>query len=208
LRVLAFNIVLASTRVVPSNLLERELAFRRKLAAEVTPPILYGVVALGTALSGWGVWSLVAGTIAASLAQTILIWQISGYRPTWKFDVHIAKRLWNFGQHLIYASLLLFLAANLDQVYIGKYIDVSQVGFYGLALTLGNLSTDYVANLFGRVLSPALARVQKEPARLKEAFITSLRYISYLALPICAGIFVTAPAAPIDLRENGVLPFP
>lgn len=195
LKVLALNIVLSSVIVVPSNLLERELQFKRKVWAEVTPPIGYAIVAVGCAMMGWGVWSLVVGTVASSLLQTMLMWSISGYRPSWKFDWGIAKELWQFGQHLVYASLLLFVAANLDQVYIGRFINVAEVGFYGLALTLGNISTDSVAKLFGRVLFPAFSRVQSNLPRLKEAYLTSVRYISYLSFPMSFGLFVVASVA-------------
>lgn len=195
LKVLALNIVLSSVRVVPSNLLERELQFKRKASAEVTPPIGYAAVAIGCALMGWSVWSLVAGTLASSLLQTILMWSIAGYRPSWKLDWGIARELWQFGQHLVYASLLLFVAANLDQVYIGRFIDVAEVGFYGLALTLGNMSTDSIAKLFGRVLFPAFSRVQSNLPRLKEAYLTSVRYISYLSFPMSFGLFVVASVA-------------
>lgn len=195
LKVLALNIILHAINVVPTNLLERDLAFRQKALAEVTPPVVYAIVAITCALLGFGVWSLVIGLLSSSFSRTLLLWHISRYRPSWKFDWEVAQSLWRYGQHLFYGSLLLFISANLDKVYVGRFISTTQVGLYGLALTIGNLPTDYIAKQFRRVLFPVFSRVKTNISNLQEAYLSGIRYIAYLSFPMSFGIFIVAPMA-------------
>lgn len=199
LRVLALNIVLSGLGVVPGSLLERELKFRRKTFAEVLPQICYGLIAIGLALIGGGVWSLVAGQIASTLLRTALFWQRAGFCPRCKLDWAIACRLISFGRYLLFIFLLLFVTSKMDIVYLGRVTDPTQMGFYGLAMTIINLPVDLVASLFGRVTFPAFSKLQEEISRVSRVYLRAMNFVTHAALPIIFGIFAVAPAAVIGI---------
>jgi O-antigen/teichoic acid export membrane protein len=199
LRALALNIVLFGLGVVPGSLLERELEFRRKTLAEVLPQICYGLVAIGLALFGVGVWSLIIGLIASTLLRTALFWQRSNFRSSFRFDRPTARRLVSFGKYLVLISLLLFATRNLDTVYLGRITNPTQVGFYGMAMTITNLAVDSVVSPFGRVTFPAFSRLQEEISQVSRAYLRAMNCIAYAALPIIFGIFAVAPAAVIGI---------
>lgn len=199
LRALSLNIVFAGLGVVPANLLERELEFRRKSVAEILPQIAYGLVAVAVALAGGGVWSLVAGMIASSFLRTALFWERARFRPVWEFDLAVARRLMGYGVHLVLMSLLLSASGKLDVAYLGRLTDPSQVGFYGLAITVANLSVDLIASLVGRVTFPAFAKLQEEMAQISRAYLRTTNFITYISLPVIAGIFAVAPHAVVGL---------
>ena len=52
--VLTVSLLLSSLGIVPGNLLERDLEFRRKLAGEVAPALVYGLVAITLACTRRG----------------------------------------------------------------------------------------------------------------------------------------------------------
>lgn len=192
LRYMSVNILIASLIIVPSNLLEREMAFKKKSWIELLQSISYSIVAISGAILGWGVWSLVVGSITSLSIQAIMIWDISKYRPKIYYDKKIALELWGFGKHLLLASLLLFAVGNADSVYIGRFLAVASVGIYGLAMNYSDLPTDFLGRLFNRVMFPTFAQVQLDSLKLKSIYLTSLRYISYAAFPISFGLYAIA----------------
>lgn len=199
IRGLALNTAISGLGVVPGSLLERELAFRRKTFAEVLPQVCYALVAIGLALAAHGVWSLVAGLIASTLLRTALLWQCAGLRPKLRFDRVVARRLVSFGGYLVFISLLLFAATKMDVAYLGRMTDPTQVGFYGLALSITALGVDLTTSLFGRVTFPVFSRLQEETRQVGRAYLRAMSYSAYAALPMIFGIFAVAPWAVIGI---------
>ena len=197
LKVLSLNIIFITLGNIPRNLLERQLAFKRRTWIDVVPQVGYAFTAILLAYLGFGVWSLVYSALTTSFLRVVIAWRLTRFTFKFTYDVEDAKELWNYGKYLVYGSLILFVASNLDQVYIGRYINAENVGYYGLALTLGNLSTDYVAKLFGQVLFPVFSRIQSSISRLQEAYLVSIKFITYLSAPIMFGLLAVAPMAVI-----------
>lgn len=198
-RVLALNIWLVGMGIVPASLMEKELEFRRKTVAEVAPQIGYTVVAVGLAVAGAGVWSLVAGLVASNFFRTLLFWQRAGFRPYLRYDRLVARQLVSFGSHLVLISFLLFGTTKLDVAYLGRITNPTEVGYYGLALTMTNLVVDLVASLFGRVTFPAFAKLQGNKEQIGRAYLRATNFIAYAALPAIGGIFAVAPAAVLGI---------
>lgn len=196
-RGLALNTAIFGLGVVPGSLLERELAFRRKTFAEVAPQVCYALVAIGLALAARGVWSLVAGLVASTLLRTALFWHCTGLRPKLRFDRVVARRLVSFGRYLVFISLLLFAATKMDIAYLGRVTDPTQVGFYGLAITITSLGVDLTTSLFGRVTFPVFSRLQEDTRQVGRVYLRAIHYSAYAALPMIFGIFAVAPWAVI-----------
>jgi O-antigen/teichoic acid export membrane protein len=197
LKVLSLNIIFITLGNIPRNLLERRFAFKRRTWIDVIPQIGYALTAIVLANFGFGVWSLVYSTLTSAILRLVIAYRLTNFSFSFAFDIGDAKALWDYGKFLVYGSLLLFVASNLDQIYIGRYINVENVGYYGLALTIGNISTDYVARLFGQVLFPVFSRIQSSVDQLQEAYLVSIRFITYLSAPIMFGLIAVAPMAVI-----------
>ena len=66
-------------------ILRRNLDFRRKIVPDLGRAIVKGVVSIGAALWGFGVWSLVWGQMAGVLTAVLLSWTVVPWRPTFHF---------------------------------------------------------------------------------------------------------------------------
>lgn len=206
LQVLALNIFISGVSVVPEHILDRELAFKEKVWPETASVLIYGLVAIMLAWLGWGVWSLVVGTLTSSLIRTVMLWRVSRYHLTWQFNRQEAWSLWQYGQHPTYLSLIQLTTNNSDKIYIGRFISVTQVGYYGLAFRISNLTSEYFTKRLIRVLFPAFTKLQNNQPRLREAYLTVLRYFSYAALPITFGLMSVAPVAIIVMYGEKWMP--
>ena len=193
IRVLALTFVISSFSTVPSLLLEKELEFRKKVIPEVVPVAGYACVAIGLALHEYGVWSLVYGQIVSAVLRVVLIWVVSDWRPTLKFDYGVARELFGYGKHIMGASIVIFLITNIDNAIIGRMLGMEALGFYTLAYTISNLPATQIAHLVGRVMFPVYSKLQDDRDALRRAYMKTLKYVSMLSIPAAFGIFVIAP---------------
>lgn len=194
IRAMSVSVLLGGVGIVPGSLLERKLDFRRKTLSEVVPRVCYGIVAIVLAFLGMGVWSLVIGQLSSVFLQSLLVWTCSDFRPSCKLAKAAARRLLRFGGPLVFMSLLLLATRKMDIAYLGRRTNMAEVGFYGLAMTISNLTVDFTASLLGRVTFPAFARLQDDFDRLAQAYLKATRFISYAALPAILGGVAVAPA--------------
>nr|QNO41761.1 lipid II flippase MurJ [Methanosarcinales archaeon ANME-2c ERB4]QNO42739.1 lipid II flippase MurJ [Methanosarcinales archaeon ANME-2c ERB4] len=192
-RVLALTFIISSFGTVPSMLLEKELEFKKKVLPETVPVAGYACVTIGLALHGYGVWSLVYGQIVSAVLMAVLIWVVSDWRPTFKFDRGVARELFGYGKHILGASVVIFLITNIDDAIIGRMLGMEALGFYTMAYTISNLPATQITHLVSRVMFPAYSKLQDDRDALRRAYLKTLKYVSMLSIPAAFGIFVIAP---------------
>lgn len=174
-------------------LLEKELEFKKKVLPETVPTAGYACVAIGLALLGYGVWSMVYGQIVSAVLMAVLIWLVSDWRPTFSFDKRAARELFAYGKHILGASIVAFIITNIDDAIIGKMLGMSALGFYTIAYTISNLPATQITHLVSRVAFPTYSKLQDDRDALKHAYLKTLKYVSMLSIPAAFGIFMIAP---------------
>ena len=140
-RVLALTFIISSFGTVPSMLLEKELEFKKKVLPETVPVAGYACVTIWLALHGYGVWSLVYGQIVSAVLMAMLIWVVSDWRPTFKFDSGVARGLFGYGKHILGASVVIFLNYALFEMpnIISKIFSLVTASILLIILSLSHL---------------------------------------------------------------------
>lgn len=119
------------------------------------------------------VTSLVLGTIASTLAKTILSHRmIDGYRNRFEFNRSDASELFRFGKWIFLSTLLMFAAMQVDRMMMGKLFDIGTLGIYGFGLAIAILPRVLVEKLSGTILYPILSKAAREST---EAFQSQLK---------------------------------
>lgn len=193
LRVMAFGLLITGLSATAMSLLKRRMAFETISKMEVASYVIaYGGVGLGMAFNGYGVWSLLGATITQALLLGILAyWNVRhSLRPLLNWQIF--QPLFAFGGRVSLISFLEFLGANLDQLFIGRLLGARMVGIYNRAFMLVHLPIHNLTASISRVLLPAFSTLQHERPRLKQAYLTALSLTSYVILPTCVGIALTA----------------
>jgi O-antigen/teichoic acid export membrane protein len=190
--VLGVTVLFGAAGSVPAALLDKELEFRRKFAAEVVPVLAYAAISLPMAYRGYGLWSLVGGGVTSAAANMTMLWLASGWRPRLAWDGGIARELLGYGQHLAYTAILIFIGVNLDRILLGKLATPKEVGIYSLAFAIGNLPSTQITGVAGKVLFPTYAKLGNDPGRLAAAYVTTFRMISLVSIPSALGLMVVS----------------
>lgn len=191
--VLAFGLIVTAAGSVQGAVLMKELAFRRKFLPDVVPLLVAGLVAVGMALLGFGVWSLVASYLAKSVTTTLLLWVLAPYRPRPGFSLPVARELLRYGRHISLSSVIGFGVMNVDYFLVGHMLGSRALGIYTLAFMVGTLPSTLVGQQIATATFPALSGLRHKPQELARLFGDAFAISGALATALASGIFVVIP---------------
>lgn len=139
-----------------------------------------------------GYWALIAAGAATALTRLILLWLACPWRPSWVREWASARSAVNFGAHMTGFNLTLFLARQADVMLIGWFWGATQTGFYTRAYQLMLLPLNTISGPLGGVFIPALSRLQSEPTRWRDAFMSAYLVSAVIGCAFASVLIVCA----------------
>jgi O-antigen/teichoic acid export membrane protein len=174
------------------SLLQRRLAFKQISIIEWLSMSISGVVAIVLALSGTGVWALVAQNVIASIVSASGRLIAARWLPGLSFSKKHFRELFSFSSGALGYFLVNHGMRNIDKAIIGSVLGTTALGFYSIAYNLILLPGMTICSLVGRVMFPALASVQGDLARFRLAYLRMARTVSFGTFPLIIGLGATA----------------
>ncbi len=168
-------------------LLQRSLRFSAVAAIDTTAIFIGIVAAVAMAASGMGYWALVVMTIAPPAIGSICTWIVTGWVPgPPRRHSGVRSMLW-FGGTVTLNSFVVYVAYNTDKLLLGRFWGANVLGLYGRAYQLISIPTENFNSTLSQVALPALARVQKDPDRLRSHFLQGYSLFFAVAVPVTCG---------------------
>lgn len=192
LRVLGFTFILNALGATHIVLMQRDLAFNRKLVPDFGRSLVKGLASIGFALVGLGAWSLIVGQLAGVVIASLLAWVVYRWRPRLTIDPAIARKLLGYGTSILGLGILSVIASNADYLIVGRYLGASALGIYTLAYRLPELLVLQILWVVAGAVFPAYATMQNKPHLLRQGFLLTIRYVEILSIPLCLGLILTA----------------
>src|SRR5581483_6400815 len=110
-RVMSVLLALRGLAAVPGAILERSLDYGSRAKADIGSVVIQFSIAIGTAAMGFGVWSLVAGSIAGTVTQTITYWILIPWRPNLREgNLKTLRELIRYGRFITINNLALLFS--------------------------------------------------------------------------------------------------
>lgn len=156
-------------------LLRKNMNFKALAAVNVPPTLISGLVGIGLALMGFGVWALAWQIFAASLTRTLLLWIVGGWRPRLLYSWLSLRTMFSFGSKMMFSGLLNTIFMNLYVVVIGKLFSETDLGLYSNAQRLQFVLSASLCGIITSVMFPAFATIQDNLPRMKKALSTTLK---------------------------------
>jgi len=139
------------------------------------------------------VWALVIGQIAVGLVSLVVSYLIHPYRPSIHLDLKKSKELFGFGRWVFGSSILAFLLTQGDDIFVGKMLGITALGFYQMAYRISNMPATEITHVISQVTFPAYSKMQDDLPRLREAYLRVLQLTAFLSFPIAGLIFILGP---------------
>jgi lipopolysaccharide exporter len=193
LRVVGVSFILVALGGIHETLLRKDMDFQKILYPEAISTVVQFVVAITLGFMGFGVWSLVYGTLVKCALKTIMLWYMKPWKPRLFWDIKVAWEMFHFGKHVFGISFFLYLIMNGDYWVVGKLIGTTALGIYTMAFKLSNMPATHIAKLLTSVLYPAYSRLQDDRPRLGKAWLRVLRLVFMTVLPVTIYFIVLSP---------------
>ena len=210
LRVLALGLPLNACTVVSASLLRKRLAFDHISQAEIVGAVVTLPVMLVCAWVGFGVWTLVTGSLVGWIVRGGVIFAFAPWLPALRIGGERAKELLHFSLTILGGTVLWALREQADLAVIGKITGGGTiVGAYSMAKDLAMLPTAKISSVVFMLSTPMMAELQTDIEAMRGAFFRAVRLISAIAWPASVGVALVAdemvavlgpdwlPAAPI-----------
>lgn len=163
-------LIIQAFSIVQNTNLTKRLEFKTKTKASIISAILSGLVGIGMAFTGYGVWALVGQLLSRQLVYTLCLWLYNRWSPKLRFSVYSFNYLWGFGWKLMISGLLSNIWNQLYQVVVGKFYSPATLGQYTRSKEYANIFSSNLTTIVQRVSFPALAEVQDDKERMILAY--------------------------------------
>lgn len=177
---------------VQVSLYEKSLEFKVSALRRLVATVIAGIIAITMALSGFGVWSLVAQILSQAIFGSILIWLAIPWRPKLIFRLSAIRKIWEYSYNLFFKSSLNYFTKNIDNLLIGKVIGSATLGLYSKSFNIILIPQTNIVQIVQRVLFPALSSLQNDREAMKRLYFQANTWIAFLTIPLMFTIFFSA----------------
>jgi PST family polysaccharide transporter len=196
IRVLAMQLPLAAACSVHMALEQKDFQFKRLFWVRVATTATPALAAIPLAMNGYGYWALVIGTLVGQIAQVIVLWAMSSWRPTFWFETALAKELFRFGRWVMLSALLGWFFVWVDALIVGGFLGTRELGLY-------RTGDAFVTLIFGLIAAPLLpvlyslfCELASDIHKLRKTVILMDRTLMSVVLPAGAGLLVLRDVIP------------
>lgn len=172
--------------------LQRDLDFRTQALYEGVSALVNVAITIVYAILTGSVWALVAGLLAGEAVKVALSYVVHPYRPRWSLEGASLRWLFGYGKWVMVSTIFLFLLNQGDDVFLGKVLGASALGYYQMAYMVISAPTTQLTHVVMRVTFPAYRFLRESVERLRYTYLTLVQLTSLLSLPLAVMIFLHA----------------
>lgn len=180
-------IIIDALTVVQQALLQRDLEFKQLALRANVAAVIGGVVGVVSALSGAGVWALVAQQLVTKTISLLLLWYVGSWQPGLSFSRASVRDLYSFSTSVFIGKVGTFAQSQFDSIVIGVVVGPVAVGIYRLALRVSRTVVDAFSQPVAIAALPAFSQVQDNKAKLDATFRDAVDRSASIVIPLVAG---------------------
>ena len=108
-------------------------------------------------------FSLACGYVLGATASTAASFIFIKDRPSFDFDLNKFKELYSFSGWIQLNGIFRWASKNLDSIVVGNFVGKEGLGLYNRAIAISSMPIQPFNILLGRLLFPALSRLNDRP---------------------------------------------
>lgn len=195
IRVYCITFIISAFSAVQGARLTKIMDFKTLAIISIPSTLIGGMVGIGMAYYGYGVWSLVWSGLASALINSVQLWFYSKWSPSFTFNLVKFKHHFNFGYKLTLSELLNSVFQNIYIIVIGKFFSAGQVGLYTRAQTTKQLPVTNISSALNKVTYPLFASIKDDDIRLKRVYKQLMQMVIFVIAPTL--IYMAVLAEPL-----------
>jgi O-antigen/teichoic acid export membrane protein len=188
----SLGLPLGGLTVQHEALLQRQMKYGTLAVIELAAATSGAAFGIVLAWKGAGVWALVMIPLVTSVATLAGTWLACDWRPGLPARGSGVRPMVDFGSHVAAFAVINYLARNLDNVLIGRFLGAGPLGQYSRAYALLMFPLSRLNTPLSAVAVPALSRLVGEPERYRRAYCEAVESIQMVSVPATAFLIVSA----------------
>jgi O-antigen/teichoic acid export membrane protein len=192
LRVQALMFLATPFIALPEVMMSRALDFRRQAIVNLLAAFAGAGTALGCALAGYGVWTLVYAPIAMFWTRAIRLTLVARLLVWPSFNFRGCGQIIGFGSAILFSQLFWLVQSQADIFIAGARFDAHALGLYAEALFLAQIFMAKFVPPLNEVAFPAYARIKNDMSAVRWNFLKTVRLVMLVAAPFYCGLAVVA----------------
>ena len=101
-------------------------------------------------------------------------------------------KVFSFSAYQFSFQLINYFSRNLDKLLMGRYMSLSQLGYYDKSYRLMMLPLQNIAYVISPVMHPIFSEMQHDLKQLGASYLKVVRLLAFIGLPLSAVLFFTA----------------
>lgn len=183
LRALGLLLLVTAFNSVQVALVQRDLQFRKVFNATIVAVLISGVLGVGAALAGAGLWALVVQQLVYQVTNCLVLGLQVKWFPRFVFDRCKARQHFCYGWKLLVSGLLDQGYQSLSDLIIGKQFNAASLGL----VSQGKKYPQAVGNMLDGAIQPvmlsAVSRLQSDVIQVKRIVRRALKTSTFLIVP-------------------------
>lgn len=191
-RLVSVSFLLMPFVIIPHALLSIKMNIRVLSMVGLASALVGAAVTLVLAYLGFGAYALIWGPLATTLtrALTLNVAAPCLKRPVWR-PRHL-KDFAAFSMNVMLSRTVWYWYSEADNLIVGRLLGANLLGIYSLGRQLAQMPMERVAEITNMIALPAYSSVGDDLARVRDAYIKTLRLVSVVAFPVFWGLALVA----------------
>lgn len=194
LRVLALILIIGGLNSIQQAKISRSMKFKMFFKATLTGTLISAVVGIGMAVNGFGEWAIIAQYLTNQVIDTVFLWVMIGWKPTFRFSWERLKPLYRFGWRAYGASMVEGLYGSFRSLLIGKYYTSTDLAFYNRGCHIPELINTNTNTAIQSVMFPIYAKASDDLVRMKQMMKKAMSIGTFIIFPCMVGLAIVSEA--------------
>ncbi len=197
--------MISALMIVPYNILSREMKFKEIGMVQLSAAVVSTFSMLLMAKAGFGVWTLIWGTIILRAVNVILVFWFSRWLPLFHFMFNEVRTYLRFGIQVAGSNSVLYFLNALITFIIGKMLGAEALGYYFFTMRIARIPNDRIIYLINQVSFPVFSKYQDDPGKSHDMYLRITKYVALIVAPLfLAGAFFGEDIIPVLLGEKWI----
>lgn len=183
-RLLSVCLLFKSLNIVPNGLMMKNKRFRTVAIRNFVFHVICGSLAAFAALQGWGVYALIITPILSSIGVWIVNFYNYPQKLLFNIDFSAIKEVWTYSSYQLLFYISNYFSRNLDKLIVGKYLSISDLGYYDKSYRLMLLPVQNITFVISPVLHPVLSTLQDDKIGLEDKNRKLSVFMANISFPI------------------------
>lgn len=184
--------ILSQLQTIPKTWLSKNLQFQKQVKIQAPFIIAVSLGKVAMAYYWPTVYSLLIPTLVFLPLQTFILYRSTKLKLEWRLYVNRWKEIYQFTKHLIASTILTRLADHGDKIILSKFLGLSTLGIYNIAVQLADLITSQVVMVSNNILASVLPKYIGNSQKLYTHYSNFLKLFAFILFPFFAILFIAA----------------